>query len=306
MLGGGGMTGTAFHAGVVGALAQWGWDARDAAVMVGTSAGSTSAALLRAGFPPSDYVARMTGGPLSAEGHRILDGVGQVPAAPRRRPGRLRPAAPALLMRVGRRPGHYRLGVALAAGLPEGTIDIDEVSPGYGSLFTSWPDRPTWITAVRLDTGRRVVFGRDAEAPLPEAVSASCAIPGYFRPVVIDGVPHVDGGAWSAHHLDLLAHDDANCDLIVVSAPMSTTDPFAPEVGNIPRAVVREQLRRESKAVTKLGIPVMVVQPDRRLRRLMGMASMDVTRRGVVAEATAAMASRQLSESAAARHLPRR
>ncbi|MEI2620037.1 MAG: patatin-like phospholipase family protein [Candidatus Nanopelagicales bacterium] len=56
-LGGGGLTGTAFHAGVLTALADH-FDAREAEIIVGTSAGSTAAALMRSGFPPKDYVAR--------------------------------------------------------------------------------------------------------------------------------------------------------------------------------------------------------------------------------------------------------
>jgi predicted acylesterase/phospholipase RssA len=47
VLGGGGLAGTAFHAGLLSATAERGWDARDADVVVGTSAGSTSAAPLR-------------------------------------------------------------------------------------------------------------------------------------------------------------------------------------------------------------------------------------------------------------------
>lgn len=66
-LGGGGLTGTAFHAGVLTALADH-FDAREAKIIVGTSAGSTAAALMRSGFPPKDYVARVAGLPMSAEG----------------------------------------------------------------------------------------------------------------------------------------------------------------------------------------------------------------------------------------------
>ena len=77
VLGGGGLTGTAFHAGVIAGLAEAaGWDARTAELIVGTSAGSTSATLLRAGLPPADYVARMTGQPLSAAGQEVLGGIG--------------------------------------------------------------------------------------------------------------------------------------------------------------------------------------------------------------------------------------
>ena len=48
VLGAGGMAGQAYHAGVLSALADGGWDPRSAEVIVGTSAGSISAALLRA------------------------------------------------------------------------------------------------------------------------------------------------------------------------------------------------------------------------------------------------------------------
>ena len=85
VLGGGGLSGRAFHAGVLTALSTL-WDARTAEAIVGTSAGSMSTALMRAGFPPADYVARVTGSSMSGEGRRVLSGLGPLrPAAPRGR-----------------------------------------------------------------------------------------------------------------------------------------------------------------------------------------------------------------------------
>ena len=46
VLGAGGLVGHAYHAGVLRALSDHGWDARSAAVVVGTSAGSGVGALL--------------------------------------------------------------------------------------------------------------------------------------------------------------------------------------------------------------------------------------------------------------------
>ena len=55
VLGAGGAVGHAFHAGVLAGLAEEiGWDARDAEVVVGTSAGSVVGALLRAGLTARD------------------------------------------------------------------------------------------------------------------------------------------------------------------------------------------------------------------------------------------------------------
>src|SRR6478672_11229899 len=81
VLGAGGVTGGAFHAGVLSALADvLGWDARTAEIVVGTSAGSLTGAILRAGLPPADLAARAQDRPLSAEGRRVLSRV--VPPSP--------------------------------------------------------------------------------------------------------------------------------------------------------------------------------------------------------------------------------
>ena len=39
------------------------------------------------------------------------------------------------------------------------------------------------------DSGQRVLFGRDGapRTPLPEAVVASCSIPGWYQPAAIGG-----------------------------------------------------------------------------------------------------------------------
>ncbi len=279
-LGGGGLTGTAFHAGVLNALAEH-LDPREAEVIVGTSAGSTAAALMRSGFPATDYVARVTGRPLSPEGEAVLGGMpalaDPVPALPRERG----PASPQLLRSVLRRPWRYAPGVALSALLPEGTRPVDAGAQRFRALFTQWPQRPTWIVAVDLYTGRRVVFGRDATASMADAVSASCAVPGYFAPVVVDGRKYIDGGAHSMVSLDLLA--DSDLDLVIVSAPLSTTDWVARDPGNVPRVALRAQLHRESRRLRDTR--VITVAPDVHMRRIMGTNSMVAAKRAPVARA---------------------
>jgi len=64
VLGGGGAVGAAYHAGALAAIEQdLGWDARNAAVIVGTSAGSLVGALLRLGVPATDLAALTVGAP---------------------------------------------------------------------------------------------------------------------------------------------------------------------------------------------------------------------------------------------------
>ncbi|MDX5400598.1 MAG: patatin-like phospholipase family protein, partial [Actinomycetes bacterium] len=67
VLGGGGVAGAAWHGAVLAALAEAGWDARDADLVVGTAAGASVAATLRAGVPPAAMVARALGRPTSDE-----------------------------------------------------------------------------------------------------------------------------------------------------------------------------------------------------------------------------------------------
>src|SRR3954453_17940958 len=58
VLGAGGATGMAFHAGTLLAVSNdFGWDPQESAVVVGTSAGSVVGMLLRSGFSTDDLAA---------------------------------------------------------------------------------------------------------------------------------------------------------------------------------------------------------------------------------------------------------
>jgi NTE family protein len=72
------------------------------------------------------------------------------------------------------------------------------------------------------DSGRRVVFGRDGApaATLPEAVTASCSIPGWYAATRIGGRRYVDGGTCSPTSVDVLA--GRGLDEVFVLAPMTS------------------------------------------------------------------------------------
>ena len=287
VLGGGGLTGTAFHAGVIAGLAQAaGWDARTAEVIVGTSAGSTSAALLRAGLPPQDFVARMVGDPLTAPGDEVLGRMGPLRAPEQVGERGRAPAAPRMMAELVRHPRRVRPGLLAAALLPEGARDVGGSVAGIADLFRVWPGEPLWVCAVRLDDGQRVVFGRDVQASLSDAVSASCAIPGYYSPVTIGGSRYVDGGMWSTHNADLLA--GLGLDLVIISAPMSSARRTPSDRGSLVRMPIRHGLDRQVRAIRASGTQVVVIQPDSRLASVMGNRTMRLSRRGPVALATTA------------------
>lgn len=272
VLGAGGLVGHAWHCGVVAALArETGWDARDAEVLVGTSAGSSVAATLRAGLSPADHLARVTGERLSGPGRALVGrAAGRPGAGLVTRPtfGLRRPASPALMARAFLRPG-----VAMAGALPAGTATTAPMGDRIRALFDRrWPDRPLWICAVRLADGRRVVFGRDAEAPdVGVAVEASSAIPGWFAPVTIGGQRYVDGGAHSPTNADVVAR--LALDLVVVSSPMSGTG-----VALGARAWHARTLAREVRGLRARGLPVLVVQPTAEDASALGGNAMDPAR----------------------------
>jgi NTE family protein len=285
VLGAGGSVGHAYHAGVLAAIEEaTGWSPNAAEVIVGTSAGSVVAALLRAGLSAADLANSSLRRPLSAAGAALIARTG-----PRTRlatPGPQHadlgrgPASASLLLR----PWGVRLGALAAALLPSGTVSTEAVAAGVRAIYgTAWPDRPTWICAVRLDDGQLVAFGRKGAPPaaMADAVAASCAIPAYFQPVVIGGRRYVDGGSHSVTNADLLA--GAGLDLVIVSCPMGATrDAVAMGIDLPLRASIRARLAREVDKVRRAGTPVLTLQPTREVRTAMGNNPMDPGRSSAV------------------------
>src|SRR4051794_38422761 len=203
VLGGGGVVGQAYHSGVLAVLQHdFGFDARDADVIVGTSAGSITGTLLRLGVSPEDLAAWTVKAPLSSDDDVLQHLAGtDVPELAPLRPRDLlgRPAGlPSrhMVRRAVARPWLFRPLAAGLALLAPGRHDIVAQLAALRELGTgTWPQQ-LWITAVRRRDGRRVVFGRPGSprAPLHLAVAASCSVPGYFAPVEIGGTSHVDRG----------------------------------------------------------------------------------------------------------------
>jgi NTE family protein len=79
---------------------------------------------------------------------------------------------------------------------------------------------PLTVTAVDLDTGELVLFGAGAQtAPLVDVLCASCALPMYYPPVVIDGRRFGDGGLRCVVPLEPAAELDVELVLAVDVGP---------------------------------------------------------------------------------------
>ena len=160
VLGAGGVVGQAYHAGTLAALEQVkGWDPRTASTIVGTSAGSITATLLRVGVAASDLAASATGDPLSTEGAELLGRIMPTASRPLPQPALwdlLRPwrlPSVELITRVMRRPWAFRPDVAAMTLLPRGLIEIADRAKHLDSLVgTAWPEG-LWICATRRADG---------------------------------------------------------------------------------------------------------------------------------------------------------
>jgi NTE family protein len=303
VLGAGGVVGQAYQVGVLAALEREAhWDPRKADIIVGTSAGSVTGAALRVGVPASDLAASTYGVPTSPKGgallKRILPDDSPLPVPTVRSLLRLwNPPSPALISRVARRPWAFRPEVAAMTLLPRGKIDISERARALHELIgDNWP-KGLWICAARRADGARVVFGRPGSppAPLATAVLASCAIPGYFRPVTIDGTEYFDGGVHSITNADVLRTEDLHT--VVVVSSMSTSHGRATGADGLLRWSVHRRLEREIARLESRGTTVIRLEPGTASRHAMGLWAMAEDRAPQVVEAAYAETCRRLLSS---------
>jgi NTE family protein len=265
VLGGGGVIGLAYHAAALAAIERdLGWDPRSADVVVGTSAGSLVGALLRRGVTASDLSAVTVGDEPRSSPPGVADALRERPEFPPVRLGSFlgRPRLPsvALIAAWAHRPWRLDPIAALASVLPDGSLDLAQHATAIEQVLgADWPNDDLWLCTVRQNDLRRVVIGRDVWAPLSTAVCASCAIPGYFRPVGIGGRPHIDGGVRSPTNADVLRRH--HVDLAIIVSPMSGRHLGLLGPGNLIRRRARRQVEVERDRLYRAGIPSVLVEP---------------------------------------------
>lgn len=311
VLGAGGIVGQAYHAGVLAALEDAGWDPRTADLVVGSSAGSVTGAALRLGVAASDLAGRATGGALSSEGAAFFAAIDGADAQlPTPSPADLlrgwQLPSSALVARTLRRPWAVRPSAAASTLLPAGRYDLRERTRVLDGLRPGWPPG-LWICAARRDHGRRVVFGRPGApfARLSEAVAASCAIPSWFAPVPIGARHYIDGGVHSPTNADVLAH--SGLDLVVVVSPMSAAHGSSRGADAGVRWAMHRRLEAELRRLRAQGTAVVRFEPGRATLAAMGLNAMAEDRTAEVVEvaradaAAHARAGRTAARLAAAR-----
>jgi NTE family protein len=164
---------------------------------------------------------------------------------------------------------------AVAAGAPAGALlrsfVLARVPPGHrelGDLHRAVTrsglrfDGRLRVCCVDRERGRRVVFGAPGAPParVADAVVASCAIPGVFRPVTIDGREFVDGGAWSVTNLDA-APAGAETEVLLLEPMALPVGDWLSGAGAL-RAAIAAATALEVQILRDRGARVRRVSPD--------------------------------------------
>ncbi len=270
VLGGGGVTGIAWELGILKGLLDAGLDLSSADLVVGTSAGSVVGSQASDGNDLGELV-EMQRSPALAARERTVDFDLERMAA-----------AFTGLMQGVQSPRELRARIGALALMAPTASESERLA-----IITSrlprheWPARRLLITAVDTATGDPVVWDRDAGVPLVLAVAASCAVPGVWPPVTVDGRRYMDGGVRSGTNADLAAGHG----VVVILAPI---------VGNLLGGSLDEE-------IASLGpeAKVLVVSPAPAALEAIGPNPLDPSRRAPAVAAGLAQAS---SVAEAVRH----
>jgi NTE family protein len=186
---------------------------------------------------------------------------------------------------------------AALARVPAGKRSLAGLGSSIAKLGLVWDGR-LLVVVVEVESGRRVVFGMPGETQLsvPEAVEASCAIPGIFRPIRSAGRTYVDGGAWSLTNLDVAPVERGTRVLCLnPTGSLGATASLRGAVGPLSRSAATV----EALALQRRGAIVATLSPDADVTRAMGPDFMDGRRRSATQQAGYAQGLRSASQIAA-------
>ena len=306
VLGAGGVLGGAWLVGGLSAVArETDWDPGSADFVVGTSAGSMIGALVAGGIRPGSWWP--TRAERSSRASWALTAAlppkriapparasGSTAASLQSAPGRSAWRSPPCRIHSGTRRSRWSPGGSRPVFISTDSLrdTVARAVPG------DWVDHPNyWAVACDYDTGRRTPFGRlgSPRAHIGDAVAASCAIPGFYRPVKIGRRRYVDGGVCSVSNLDLVA--GRGLDLVICLNPLTSsqeggragggvraaaTGAISGAIDFIPsltRRASRARLEREERKVRRFGTQVVLIEPTAEDHAAMGRNWMNTERR---------------------------
>lgn len=207
VLAGGGIAGIAWETGFLLGVQDAEPAAADrllhADALLGTSAGATVAAQISSGVPLAELYRRQ----VSERSHELTPhiGIDELMELFEQAGGGSPVSVTEKLRVIGER----------AVSAPTVTEDVRRSVIAQRLPSHGWPDRRLEVTAIDIETGERVVFGRDSGVSLVDAVAASCAVPVVWPPVTIGDRRFMDGGVGSSANVDAVT----DVDVVVMLAP---------------------------------------------------------------------------------------
>jgi NTE family protein len=285
VMGGGGVLGEAWMSALLaGITAGRGFDGRDAGAWIGTSAGSIVAASLAAGLDPAerlelDRTGLNAGSGTGSSGRRRGPFSGPLAAALQAGGAAAAPLASLALNSTAA--GGALMRRAMLRRVPAGERSLGELGRMIDAAGVRFDGRLR-IAAVEMSSGRRVMFGAPGapSCSVAQAVLASCAIPGVFAPVAIDGRDYVDGGAWSPTNMD--AAEVERGDRVLCLNPTGSLRPTAAAPAGAIGPISRTLSNGEALALRHRGAKVRTINPDVASAKAMGVNLMDPNRRQAV------------------------
>jgi NTE family protein len=269
ILGGGGPVGEAWESGVLAGLMEKGVELTVIDRVIGTSAGAIVGARV---------AGRMSRSELTTAALTRFEG-------PSLQPTRPPPPPPDLTFLV------LKLEQLNEGKLSEQSVGVDvgewalkvrpivseaEFVASFERRFpqASWPSAAYECVSVDAVDGSLRVWNESSKVPPAVAVAASCALPGFFAPVTIDGHRFMDGGVRSATNADL----GRGCKTAIVLAPtVGPRDALA--------KVSVKRLDQELEVLRASGCKVALIIPDAASLSAFGGTLGNSSRAGLALEA---------------------
>ncbi len=260
VLGGGGVAGIAWTTGLLAGLAEHGQDLTGADLLVGTSAGSVVAAQATTGVALEELYERQ------------VDPARQTREIPAEIDFEKFAAAFGEAVTGSANPAEIRRAIGAMALAAETVSEVDRRAVVEARLpVHEWPEQRLVIVAVDASTGEPRRFDKASGVSLVDAVAASCAVPGIWPPVTIDGRRYVDGGVRSAENADYAT----GYTRVTVVSPLGVDAPLPMEK---PLLEVLDDLRAAGAEVT-------LITPDEASVAAIGENPLDPATRTPAAEA---------------------
>jgi NTE family protein len=264
--------GNAWEIGVIAGLFESGLDVTDADVTIGTSAGSTAAAQITSGFPPTELLAAiLSPGPRPATSP-VNSGRGRAPIGP----------ASDYLETIDAIIDSAEDAADMRRKI--GALALTTDAPAHESLQSQWravvaarlpselwPQQSLLIPAVDAYSGEPIIFDRHSGVDLVDAVAASTSNGFGIPPYGIGRRRYINGGYRRNENADLAA----GYSRVLVLSPFGGRSRHPPQ-WDMHLASQVDELRAG-------GSTVEVIFPDTNSEHLFGENAMDLSLRPAAA-----------------------